>query len=167
MGIEQNLAKIFNMTDKTWERHANPLSVWSRYLTLPLIVAIVWSRYWIGYWCLLPLILTLIWLWINPRFFPKPITTKNWASKAVLGERVWLNRKAIPLPSHQTFMPNALAIAAGLGKIPLIYGLYTYNISATLWGLLFVNVFKSWFLDRMVWLFEEMKHHEEYADWEY
>jgi hypothetical protein len=26
---------------------------------------------------------------------------------------------------------------------------------------------KTWFIDRMVWLFEEMKDHPEYQDWLY
>ena len=166
MGIEHILAKTFSMTDSTWERHANPLSVWTRYLTLPLLVGIIWSRYWLGYWCLVPLGTALLWLWINPRCFAKPSSTKSWASKAVLGERVWLNRKNTPLPKHHSVMPNALALAAGLGKIPLIYGLYFYDIQPLLWGLLFVNVFKSWFLDRMVWIFEDMKNRKEYSSWE-
>lgn len=167
MGIEHHLANIFSMTDAVWKRHANPWSVWTRYLTLPLLVVIIWSRLWLGYWCLIPLAIALIWMWINPRCFPAPKTTQSWPSKAVLGERVWLNRKNIPLPQHHSFMPNALAVIAGIGKIPLIYGLYTYDLAMTLWGLFFVNVFKSWFLDRMVWLYEDMKHHEEYSSWEY
>jgi len=64
-------------------------------------------------------------------------------------------------------MANALALLTALASILLIYGLYFYDLSMTLWGLLVVYLFKTWFLDRMVWLFEDMKHHKEYATWEY
>jgi Family of unknown function (DUF6653) len=167
MGIEHRVANLFNMTEENWECHANPLSVWTRYLTLPLLAGIVWSRCWLGIWCLIPLGLSFIWVWINPRCFPKPKTTKSWASKATLGERVWLNRNNIPIPKHQSRMPNALAVCAALGIIPLLYGLYYFDLSLTLWGLFFINVFKTWFLDRVVLLYEEMKHKPEYASWEY
>ena len=31
--IEQVIAKAFSMSDEVWERHTNPLSVWTRYQT--------------------------------------------------------------------------------------------------------------------------------------
>ena len=167
MGIIYLLVKTFKMTDATWKKHANPWSVWTRYLTLPFLAFIIWSRFWIGYWCLIPLALILFWTWINPRCFKKPQTTKTWASKAVFGERVWINRKNIPLQKHHVTMAKFLSILAGLGLIPMIYGLYFYDLQPLIWGILFIYAFKSWFLDRMVWIFEDMKHHEEYASWEY
>ena len=100
MTYGEKLAHIFQMNDKVWENHANPWSVWTRYLGLPLLVISVWSRIWWGWWSILPITMVMIWIWINPRIFPKPKTTQNWSSKAVLGERVWLNQKEIPIPQH-------------------------------------------------------------------
>jgi len=167
MGFEQQLTRLFGMSKKTWERHANPWSVWTRYLTPPFIVAAIWSRFYIGYWCLIPLGLFLLWTWINPRCFPKPKSTKSWASRGVLGERIWLNRKTIPLPPCHRYMPNSLAIAGGLSVFPVIYGLYVFDLQATIWGLGLMYVIKSWFFDRMVWIFEDMKNHQAYQAWEY
>ena len=80
------------MSDENWMKHANPVSVWTRYSVLPIIVIAFWSRRWIGWWCLLPGCIAILWMFLNPVMFKKPISTKNWASKAVLGERVYLDR---------------------------------------------------------------------------
>jgi len=87
------ITKIFFMSDATWRRHANPWSAWTRIVTcLPLLTLSLWSRAWIGRWSLLPLLASLLWVWINPRVFPEPESTDNWASQGVFGERVWLYR---------------------------------------------------------------------------
>ncbi len=44
MTVERKIAKIFNLTDDNWMRHANPYSVWTRYSVLPIIIMAFWSR---------------------------------------------------------------------------------------------------------------------------
>ena len=34
------------MKERTWERHSNPWSVWTRLLTNPLVYLPVWNRSW-------------------------------------------------------------------------------------------------------------------------
>jgi len=63
-------------------------------------------------------------IWLNPRIFRKPVSTDNWASKAVLGERVWINRKQIPVSKHHCLVPNLLSGMSGLGLWFLIWGLW-------------------------------------------
>jgi uncharacterized protein DUF6653 len=60
--------------------------------------------------------------------FRKPVSTDNWASKAVLGERVWINRKQIPVPEHHRIVPNLLSGISGLGLPFLIWGLWKPEI---------------------------------------
>ena len=36
--VEEFIAKVFSMPDAAWERHANPLSVWTGYSILPILV---------------------------------------------------------------------------------------------------------------------------------
>ncbi|MBX9255391.1 hypothetical protein H1Q63_15855 [Desmonostoc muscorum CCALA 125] len=48
----------------------------------------VWSRVWLGWWSLIPVTIAVLWMWLNPRIFPKPQSTYHWISKGVLGERV-------------------------------------------------------------------------------
>ena len=166
--LESRIAKLFSMSDETWEKHANPWSVWTRFTALPILVASIWSRAWIGYWAWGPVALAIIWIWINPRLFRKPTSTDNWASKAVLGERVWINRKQNPVPKHHRLVPNLLSIISGLGLLFLIRGLWCLNIWPTVFGAALVYAGKVWFLDRMVWLYEDMKGSTtEYSSWLY
>ncbi|MBL4758272.1 MAG: hypothetical protein JKY32_11780 [Rhizobiales bacterium] len=156
------------MSDQTWKRHANPLSVWTRVPVLPLLALAIWSRAWIGVWCLLPIGMLVVWTVFNPRAFPIPVSTDNWASKATFGERVWLNRKTVPIPAHHDRFSLLLNIGTTLGIIPLAYGLFEYNLWATLLGLVVVVGGKLWFLDRMVWLYQDMKdENADYASWLY
>ncbi len=48
----------------------------------------------------------------------------------------------------------------------LIHGLYLLEIWPTLLGAVLIYLGKMWFIDRMVWLFEDMKdQHPPYAAW--
>ena len=156
------------MSDRVWKRHANPWSVWTRFATLPFLALAIWSRDWIDLWSLIPIGLLVFWLWINPRLFPIPKTTKTWASKATFGERVWLNRKKIPIPPHHLLAIRILVGLTGIGAFLAAYGLIVLNLSITIIGVLLVYLGKMWFLDRMVWLYEDLKkNNEEYRGWEY
>jgi len=162
------MKKSHVMSDATWKRHANPWSVWTRFATLPFLALAIWSRTWIGMWSLLPIALLCFWLWLNPRAFPAPKTTKTWASKATFGERVLLNKKQIPIPKHHLIASGILSGIAGLGAFIAIYGLVILSIWLTILGVALVYLGKMWFLDRMVWLYEDMKDSsEQYKSWEY
>ncbi|MBP0008794.1 DUF6653 family protein [Roseofilum sp. Belize Diploria] len=167
MTYAQKIANIFQMTDTVWEHHTNPWSFWTRYLSLPLLVLASWSRLWLGWGALIPITLVLFWIWINPRLFPKPESTQNWASKGVLGERVWLNQKQVPIPSHHQPVLAFTNTVNGVGFAIALWGLITLTLWPTLLGLSWTILAKTWFLDRMVWLFEDMKDHPQYRDWLY
>jgi len=167
MGLEQKLAEFFKLNDTTWQQHANPWSVWTRLIILPLLTVAIWSRLWIGMYCWIPIVVVLFWTWVNPRAFGKPTTNKYWSSKSVMGERVWLNRKAIPIPSHHQKMILRLNVFTAFGLPLYVYGLYNFHLWTTVLGLLIIVGGKLWFLDRMVWLFEDLKNQETYKDWLY
>ena len=100
--------------------------------------------------------------------FRRPNSTDNWASKAVLGERVWLNRTQVPVPTRHQVAPNLLSGLSGLGLSFLIWGLWELNVWPTVIGTVLVYTGKVWFLDRMVWLYEDMKEAtSEYSSWLY
>ncbi len=154
MKLDKALSKLFLPDDDSWLKHANPWSVWSRFATLPFIVLSIWSRVWIGWYCLIPLALLVIWVWLNPTLFSKPKSFDSWGAKAVLGERVWMKRGEVPLPAgHSTVIAvlNGLQLCSGLA---LVYGLWQLDLAWTLHGTAYVYLSKMWFLDRMVWLYE-------------
>lgn len=148
--------RLMTMDDDAWARHANPWSVYSRFSSLPLIALAIWSRDWLGWWFLLPLMLALAWTWINPRLFSPPERTDTWAARGTYGERVFLNRKVVPIPKHHEDMAITLTWLSAAGVPILVYGLAVLDVSATVCGLVTTILPKLWFCDRMVWLYDEM-----------
>jgi hypothetical protein len=164
------LAVAFGLEGDGWMRHANKWSVWTRFTVVSLVALAIWSREWIGIWCLIPIALSIVWMFTNPLFFKAPDSTRNWASRAVLGERIWVDRANADIP--EAFRSATTAnIANGLSSLglPLLaYGLADLNFIATVAGILIVHMGKAWYMDRMVLMYLAMKDTKaEYAAWDY
>jgi hypothetical protein len=167
---DRKIAKAFGLEGDGWMKHANPASVWTRFSALSLFALAIWSRDWIGVWCLIPVALAVVWLFVNPLFFKAPKSTRNWASRSVLGERIWVDRDKIELPEQFRSRASSLVANAystiGLGF--LAFGLIDLNVLATVAGLLITHGGKAWYLDRISLLFADMKDRSpEYAAWDY
>lgn len=166
VNFAERAEKLMRMSPEIWQRHTNPWSGWSRVAALPLISLAVWSRIWIGPWAIAPVALALLWLWVNPRLFPPPQNTDNWMSQGVLGERVWLNRHKVPIPQHHLRIGHILNAISALATLPYLAGLIWLDLWATLFGMSVIMLAKLWFVDRMVWLYADMRpRHPEYAAW--
>ena len=156
MAIRSYLEHAMGMSDAVWERHSNPWSGWSRITIPPLLALAIWSRAWIGWMALFPFGLVILWTWWNPRIFPVPKSQDNWMTRGVLGERIWLDRHKKPIPAHHAKAAKILAILSGLGLPPLAWGLWSYDAWAVVVGITIISLGKLWFLDRMVWLRQDM-----------
>lgn len=166
MDVFKLAERMMGMDDQIWMRHANPWSVWTRFTCLPLIVLALWSRVWLGWGALFPLAMAIAWAWTNPRIFPPPAEANTWAAKGTFGERVFLNRKLRPIPQHHARMAKVLSGLSGIGLIPLIWGVWALDITMTVLGTIMVVLPKVWFVDRMVWLYDDMKdRYPDYAAW--
>lgn len=168
MSIENKAATFFQMSDDVWERHTNPWSVWTRYPCLPLLAFAIWSRVWIGWASLFPIVLVCIWIWLNPRVFGRPTSTNHWASRAVLGERVLVKHPRNEIPSHHLSAIKFLNLITFAGFLTAIYGLVAFDAFVAVVGTLITILGKTWFLDRMVWLYQDMcVDNDEYRGWLY
>ncbi len=166
MDIFDRAERAMGMTDEVWARHASNWSVFTRIPILPLLSLAIWSRVWLGGWALALVALCLVWVWLNPRVFPAPEFTDTWAAKGTFGERVFLNRKTIPIPDHHLRWGRLLSLASATGLPFLVWGLWALDPMATILGNLLVVLPKVWFVDRMVWLYEDMKDASpEYQSW--
>jgi len=157
MSLEKQIAQVFNLKGDKWLKHANPWSIWTRFATLPFLVLAIWSRVWIGWYCLIPISILVFWLIVNPTLFKKPKSLEHWGSKSVLGEKYWSERKKNPVRKHHKTPVLILTILQTIGGIILIVGLWKLEINLTIIGTITVYLTKMWFLDRMVWVFEDMK----------
>jgi hypothetical protein len=157
MSLEARLANVFGLKGQdAWRRHANPWSVYTRIPIPALLVAAIWSRTWIGWWCLLAIAVCLIWTVVNPRAFSPPRTLDSWASRSVMGETLWAERKSTPLPSRHRTAPVVLGALSAAGLPFLIWGLVVLDPWLTLFGLAIQMLGKLWFLDRMALLYDDV-----------
>lgn len=156
MTTEKQIAKIFNLSWDNWQKHANPWSVWTRFATLPFLILAIWSHVWICWYSLIPIILLIIWLIINPTLFKKPKSFDSWASKAVLGERFFAERKTTPVPKYHNTPIMILTAIQTIWGITLMVGLWNTHMYLTIIWTIIIYLAKMWFLDRMVWIYEDM-----------
>ncbi|TQM43314.1 DUF6653 family protein [Pseudonocardia cypriaca] len=154
--IEDRMAKAFGLEGDAWERHAHPWSVYSRIPIPALLTAAIWTRRWIGWRSLVPVAGVCVWTVINPRVFPRPRTFDAWASKAVLGERVWANRKEVPVPERHRVAPHVLIGVNALGVPFVARGLVVLDPWLVLFGLAVHMSGKTWFMDRMAMLYDDV-----------
>ena len=92
---------IARLRRKVFERHANPWSAWSRWASTPLVVVPVWTRKWTH---AAPV---LAWMIANAVVFPKPEHERAWATRAVLGEEMWI----VERPRDAAMAVNAGSVA--------------------------------------------------------
>jgi hypothetical protein len=155
--IEDRMAKAFGLEGDAWERHANPWSVYTRIPIPALLTAAIWTRKWIGWGSLAPVGAVCVWAVVNPKVFPRPRTFDRWASKAVLGERVWANRKEVPVPERHRVAPHVLTGFNALGVPFVARGLVVLDPWLVLFGLAVHMAGKNWFMDRMALLYDDVK----------
>ena len=141
------------MKDKTWERHANPLSVFTRIISYPLVFIPLWfisdfindpySNWNIG----VIGIIVIIWFTINPRIFKKPKNFDSYLSRGVLGEKLWTENRKIDNFS------TALTIIIAPFFLISLYTTYMQLFWETMFFASFPFVLKLWFIYRMVFLY--------------
>jgi hypothetical protein len=88
--------------------------------------------------------------------FPPPRSMDHWASKAVLGETFWANRKDVPVPRRHRVAPNVLIAINTVGLPFIAWGLVVLDVWIALFGLAVHMAGKTWFLDRMALLYADM-----------
>ncbi|MFE1937612.1 DUF6653 family protein [Streptomyces sp. NPDC059474] len=144
-------AAVHRMSDETWQRHANPWSVWTRFAAIPAFELAVWSRQWLGWWCLAAVLAVVVWLWLNVHLF-KPVEPTSWAARGIYGEQLHVDAK---VPAEHKATLNWL-IASGLTGFALIaWGLTTLNIWPLILGTVMVVLAQLWRIDRYGLLFQQ------------
>jgi hypothetical protein len=138
-------------TEKSWKRHSNPWSVWTRILTNPLVYLPLWNRSWKQGAAV------VAWFAANPVIFPPPEDDSSWATRSVLGEQLWTAKR-------RRDFPMALNTASAVFFAGALLGAYRRR----LWPMMFCAgpalLLKLWFLDRMTFYYEEHREREEPAE---
>ncbi|MDP4510559.1 DUF6653 family protein [Nonomuraea turcica] len=151
MSAKQGVAQTFGMTDQAWKRHANPWSVWTRFAAIPAMETAVWSRAWLGWWCLIGVAAVIAWLWLNVHIFG-PVEPVSWAAKGIYGEQLHVTGHAPR--AHQRVL--RWLIAAGLAGFGFIaWGLAALSIWPLIFGTTLLVLAQLWRIDRYGLLFEQ------------
>ena len=113
-------------------RHCHPCSAWTRWASTPLTLVPIWTRR-PGHAALLA-----GWLALNPFVFGKPKHQRAWATRAMLGEELWISRPpsdaamlvsgvasgvaayAVVAASRRRLRPAAIAVAAQMA-LTMVY----------------------------------------------
>jgi hypothetical protein len=147
---------LMGMDEAAWAHHANPLSGWTRAATTPVLFLALWSHVWIGWWALVPVAATALWLRINPSLFPPPQSTAAWMTRGVLGERLWLDRAARPIPAHHARAAMVIKSISLAFLATGLWGLRAREFWAAFLGWHGAALAKFWFVDRMAWLYDDV-----------
>jgi hypothetical protein len=98
--------------------HSSPWSAWTRLLSVPLVFVPIWTRSWrVG-------AIVLVWLIANPIVFREPKNDKAWATRAMLGEEMWIAER----PLDRAMVLSVGATACNLGGV---WGAYKRRLLQT------------------------------------
>ncbi|SFT89529.1 hypothetical protein SAMN05444141_104207 [Pseudovibrio denitrificans] len=166
-GWDPRHVRHLNTQSAALTRLNKPKSLLVRALVLPALLAPLWYQPTLGwFWAVALSVAAVAWVWIIPPFGKKNVGAQTWAQKAILGERMWLNRMFVPIPApyHQ----KALALlVVGLIAVGLaIWAAATNNLPLMLTGGIIAYLAKFTSLFVMVKIFEHMKNaHPLYKSW--
>ena len=100
-------SSLKRLTRKVFEHHSNPWSAWTRLLSTPLVLVPFWTRNWRH------AALVGTWLVLNPVVFSEPEDDSAWATRAMLGEEMWIAER----PLDRAMAVNVAASAFGIGGV--------------------------------------------------
>jgi hypothetical protein len=101
-----------------FRHHSNPWSAWTRLFSAPLVFVPIWNRSWRQG------VILGVWLIANPVVFTEPKDDKAWATRAMLGEEMWIAKR----PLDRAMALNVGASAFGLGGV---WGAYKRRLLPT------------------------------------
>lgn len=87
-------------------RHANPWSAWTRWASTPLVLLPVWTRR------RSHAVLVGAWLAVNPVVFPIVTEKTNWATRAMLGEELWITNRPKDAAAALSVLTSIIAVVA-------------------------------------------------------
>ena len=97
-----NTATLFG---RAWKRHSKPLSVCTRLLSYPLVFVPFWNRGWKQG------VIVAAWFATSPVHFSEPENRGAWATRVVLGEKLWMAER--PLDSSMLINVTSAVLGAG------------------------------------------------------
>ena len=79
--------------DRRWAGRSHPWCVYSRLAAALLLIVALTTHRGLGIYALIPIGLCLFFIIVNPFVFPAPKDDSRWATRSVLGQRIWRGRE--------------------------------------------------------------------------
>lgn len=153
----RTISAAMGMDSDKWLRHANKWSVWSRLAAVPLFPLAIWARSWIGWpGTVISLVGIALWLWLNVRLFAPATSDQSWEARAILGEKMWLDRKVHTIPAEHLRFIARLNIGSALMLLPTAFGAIVFDFWAASLGACGLVVGQLWALDRYSWIYADL-----------
>jgi hypothetical protein len=100
------MSRLARLRRAIFARHANPWSAWTRWASTPLVLVPVWTRR-PGH-----AVLVGAWLAVNPIVFGRVTDERNWATRAMLGEELWITRRPKDAAAALSVVTSGAAVIA-------------------------------------------------------
>jgi hypothetical protein len=100
------MSRVALVRRAVFARHANPWSAWTRWASTPLVLVPVWTRR------RSHALLIGVWLAVNPILFRKVTNERNWATRAMLGEELWITSRPKDTATALSVLTSIVAVIA-------------------------------------------------------
>jgi len=100
------MASVARVRRAIFARHCNPWSAWTRWASTPLTLVPVWTRR------RSHALLLVGWLAVNPFVFGKPPHERAWATRAMLGEELWISRRPRDAAMVVSVLTSVISVVA-------------------------------------------------------
>ena len=95
---------------RLFARHSNPVSAWSRWATIPLVLVPFWRR------SKGAAVAVSAWMLVNPVLFRPPKTERAWSTRAMLGEERWSSRPRLDRATILNTVSTVMMLTAIVGS---------------------------------------------------
>ncbi len=121
-GWDPRHVRHLNTQSAALTRLSKPKSLLIRATLLPALLVPLWYQPVLGwFWAIALSLAAVAWVWVIPPIGKKTIGAQTWLQKAMLGERMWLNRMFVPVPAP--YHKKALALLViGLSLLAQPFG---------------------------------------------
>jgi uncharacterized protein DUF6653 len=145
LAVAEKENDISILSKRAWKRHSNPLSVWTRIVSHPLVYVPFWNHSWKQGAAV------AAWFAVNPVLFSEPEGDESWATRGVLGEELWTAKRPWDLSTVLTGA-SASFFAGGL------WSAYRRRFWPTMFFASTAFLLKLWYIDRMVSYYEQHRN---------
>jgi uncharacterized protein DUF6653 len=140
---------------------AGAIATYAKIVSPALITFALWSHLWVGTAASVAMALIAVSAIVAiSRKSGQTQKSRSWAVRVSFGERIWLNRLHIPIPSELNAKLTVLYLAFWTGTLVALSGGFTASVILTATGLIVAYSAMTVYFQKLVQLYRTMKEKE-------